>query len=432
MFICAIIMINGEKTKTIVKRIEGVVHSIDDKIALVSNEGYVSSNYQASSDPLFDACNDHCDFTMGFSLQNSTSTCTDCINSYFSSQNPEACDRFLPQTVNLFTGFCKNRIGLTKLTCVWNNFYTSNILGQVCICTNVAKVFPGTEESDICNSNQAATVAVGGFTNLSSNISTVEVQTKNGEHICLKDLPENELRIGHTMDGNMLCGGLHTRRSCLQLNYGNWTQIQNLREERYHHSSWKRRSGDIVLLGGRGSLSTSEIVDINGSTDGFELRYQTDSACSISFDEYVIVTGGIHSMKIVSVYMANGWVGDLPSLNFDRHSHACGHYYNDNDLVYLVTGGEAVTEPVYTSEILVSSSSSWTSVENIPSGGAGIRGLSFNNRILISGGEIKTSEVYEFDKTSMKWNKTEDLQHDRHHHSFSLIPLKDIKPLCTS
>merc|ERR1712198_95431 len=33
--------------------------------------------------------------------------------------------------------------------------------------------------------------------------------------------------------------------------------------------------------------------------------------------------------------------------------------------VYLVTGGEAVTEPVYTSEILVSSSSSWTSVENI-------------------------------------------------------------------
>ena len=51
-----------------------------------------------------------------------------------------------------------------------------------------------------------------------------------------------------------------------------------------------------------------------------------------------------------------------------------------------MTGGEALNEIVSSSEILISSSSSWVMVENIPSGGgAGIRGISFNNRVFTTG-----------------------------------------------
>ena len=58
------------------------------------------------------------------------------------------------------------------------------------------------------------------------------------------------------------------------------------------------------------------------------------SACSIQFEDYFVLTGGYYTLRTVSLYMASGWIGDLPNLNFRRHSHACGHYYNDaNDLV---------------------------------------------------------------------------------------------------
>ena len=80
------------------------------------------------------------------------------------------------------------------------------------------------------------------------------------------------------MDENILCGGLftNTSKSCLQFNAGNWTQFQVLQKERFHHSSWKRHTGEIVLMGGRGSLQTSEFVTSNGSIDGFALKYKTE------------------------------------------------------------------------------------------------------------------------------------------------------------
>ena len=110
-----------------------------------------------------------------------------------------------------------------------------------------------------------------------SNPTTVNIYDEDGSFLAnCPNLPDE--RVAHTMDGNILCGGLftNTSRTCLQFNAGNWTQFQVLKKERFHHSSWKRHTGEIVLMGGRGSLQTSEFVTSNGSIDGFALKYKTE------------------------------------------------------------------------------------------------------------------------------------------------------------
>ena len=62
--------------------------------------------------------------------------------------------------------------------------------------------------------------------------------------------------------------------------------------------------------------------------------YFFSDACSIGFDEYVIITGGRFSQNIVSHYNESGFSHYLPKLNFIRFGHGCGHYMNENfDLV---------------------------------------------------------------------------------------------------
>ena len=67
--------------------------------------------------------------------------------------------------------------------------------------------------------------------------------------------------------------------------------------------------------------------------------------CSIQFDDYVIITGGIKDcnnvrvdctnprVDTVSKYNIHGWVEYLPSLNTARSGNGCGHYINSNEEV---------------------------------------------------------------------------------------------------
>ena len=60
-------------------------------------------------------------------------------------------------------------------------------------------------------------------------------------------------------------------------------------------------------------------------------------ACTIELAEVVIVTGGSESPSLVTVYSAQGWVEDWPSLTHGRADHACGHFVNtDSQLVRRV------------------------------------------------------------------------------------------------
>ena len=57
-------------------------------------------------------------------------------------------------------------------------------------------------------------------------------------------------------------------------------------------------------------------------------------ACSIEFEDKVIITGGLYSGVFstkASVYNHSGFVADLADLNVPRYDHGCGSYLNENN-----------------------------------------------------------------------------------------------------
>ena len=56
-------------------------------------------------------------------------------------------------------------------------------------------------------------------------------------------------------------------------------------------------------------------------------------ACSIEFDDQVIVTGGYYTKNTVSIYNDDGWVQDLANLTTGRYLHSCSYFTSDDDLV---------------------------------------------------------------------------------------------------
>ena len=59
-------------------------------------------------------------------------------------------------------------------------------------------------------------------------------------------------------------------------------------------------------------------------------------ACSIQFDDKVIITGGLSGVfkefwAKASVYNHSGFVEDLADLNVPRYDHGCGSYLDENN-----------------------------------------------------------------------------------------------------
>lgn len=52
------------------------------------------------------------------------------------------------------------------------------------------------------------------------------------------------------------------------------------------------------------------------------------SACAINIPDTstVVITGGNNARTTVSVYGLQGWIEDLPNLNYGREDHACLSY----------------------------------------------------------------------------------------------------------
>ena len=106
-------------------------------------------------------------------------------------------------------------------------------------------------------------------------LTSAEVLFTNGSSIC--ELPQlSQSKSEHTQSGLTACGGYDTRRSCIKFEAGSWTTLtDNLVEERRSHSSWVSPDGDILLIGGSYSKTTTEIVYQNGtSIRSFDLKYE--------------------------------------------------------------------------------------------------------------------------------------------------------------
>ena len=95
----------------------------------------------------------------------------------------------------------------------------------------------------------------------------------------LGDLPEE--RWHHTQDGDLLCGGWFTNKSCRRWNpaTGTWDLVtESLTEERVDHISWTPVDGTVTyLIGGYYSPSTSHVIDKHNNSvrASFPLKHNT-------------------------------------------------------------------------------------------------------------------------------------------------------------
>ena len=90
--------------------------------------------------------------------------------------------------------------------------------------------------------------------------NTVGVFDSNTGDTCyLPSLPG--VTYGHTHHGAIVCGGEGEPQTCLAFSSGNWVPSHTLVEKRIFHSGWEFAQG-LLLMGGYGSLNTTEIVSL--------------------------------------------------------------------------------------------------------------------------------------------------------------------------
>ena len=89
-------------------------------------------------------------------------------------------------------------------------------------------------------------------------------------------------RYSHTLDNLLACGGReddgYGATTCEEFSpaAGTWARTNHtLQEERQGHVSWTMEEG-TVLMGGVDSMTTSEIVKDDGTTErSFDMKYDT-------------------------------------------------------------------------------------------------------------------------------------------------------------
>ena len=98
-----------------------------------------------------------------------------------------------------------------------------------------------------------------------------------GTSCMLPSLPD--IRSRHTVDNNIICGGYHTKDTCLKWspNTGSWEKLLTMEVERHSHVTWTPQHGrGTYLMGGDPNSKTSTLIKDDGTQEpAFPLKYNT-------------------------------------------------------------------------------------------------------------------------------------------------------------
>ena len=160
------------------------------------------------------------------------------------------------------------------------------------------------------------------------------------------------------------------------------------------------------------------------------------SACAIELEEKVIFTGGAGNSRAVKVYNNEGMIKNetLPSFKQGRKDHGCGYFINsDNIMVLIVAGGywqhQDEDDTLVSTEKLVIGEESWKAVGNLPTAMSSMRGISYNNKIIMIGGKYQLTynrftcynSVISYDTTSDQWTHVGNTTQKRCDHGASIV-----------
>ena len=213
----------------------------------------------------------------------------------------------------------------------------------------------------VCKPSPDVLVIIGGNTGIGA---TSSVETKFGNS-SVTDLPEE--RWGHNAfflpDSEMVvvCGGKGRHHSvalskgCISLpsQSSAWKRHFDLNQPRIHASAVTMTSGDVFLLGGSFSGTTSEVLLKGSSTwsQGPELPDPLDSACALRLDDTTFVNIGVgrdHSKLSRYDTAAKMWDHSWPKLKEGRRGHSCARLGS----TLLIAGGFSYLTFEYTDSTL--------------------------------------------------------------------------------
>merc|ERR1719300_1167394 len=286
-----------------------------------------------------------------------------------------------------------------------------------------------------CISTKPAIIVSGGWPNKKS----VELYHSNFTHwLTLPNLIDD--RAAHTQNGLLACGGTYSGQNCETLNLGvnTWKEFA-LDIDRHYHTSWSRPSG-AILFGGWSHEAQISAVKVTGTkhSTAFSLNDETYGSCAIELPTKVIISGGAmgaETIHDVHVYNDKGFVGSLAPLKQGRRDHACGYYKTSKGTeVYIVVAG--LDWPNYLDSTEMFDGSSWNYVKSakFPHRIDGIRGISIDNKIYVTGGHNGHKSynfLFQYDNKQEKWEKLNEvaLVKERAYHAVSLLDVCSLTPL---
>ena len=190
-----------------------------------------------------------------------------------------------------------------------------------------------------------------------NSINPAQFWTKDSGSCALPPLLSSD--SGHTVDlvSNTLVD-CHGRR-CNQLTPQNgWEEVVVLVEPRLGHTSAVLDDDLLLLVGGRDSPETTEMVDLakGKSMISFSVQPGRRFHCSTQLtSDTIVLTGGLGTETIVSeisnLREPEPSLKDLPSLQQGRHAHACGSYEVADSVFLLVTGGTNSLQHLASTEV---------------------------------------------------------------------------------
>ena len=132
-------------------------------------------------------------------------------------------------------------------------------------------------------------IIIAGGWNRDEDFTSAEIFQPNKRSTCPVG-KFNIARYGHSMCNNIVCGGdgEQAQRTCEKFDgISSFTSLPvRLVGQRWSHSCWGLKSGDVLLLGGYyGDTETAERVSADGSSSSFafKLPYKTQLVYIVLF-----------------------------------------------------------------------------------------------------------------------------------------------------